>query len=136
MPKLKNFNVYVTVNGQKLAEFNDDDEDNLPSNTVTKFIEVVSNKEFKVEFHDEENSRRGCDGMRCSVSLDGKEVDVIILEFSKRCAASSDGARTRCKGIWTVEKYSFQDIVQSKQAIWMIIGYGLTISSRTSVQFQ
>ncbi|KAL9122507.1 MAG: hypothetical protein Q9187_000944 [Circinaria calcarea] len=116
MPKLKNFSAYVTVNGQRLAEFNDDDEDNLPSNTVSKFLETVTGAEFRLEFRDEEISRPGCDGMRCTVSLDGKAVDATIMEFRKFRTAFSVGPRTSNKGIWTLKKYCFKSIIIAEQA--------------------
>ena len=129
MPTLKNFNAFVTVNGQKLPEFNDEDEDNQSPSVITRYIEAVTGAEFKVEVLYELVDLKGCDGVRYSVCLDGKEMDRAIMNFSKYRTGYSDGARSCSKGSWTVKKYSFADIVLSMWANWIIIDYGLTIPS-------
>lgn len=114
MPALNNFNAFVTVNGQKLIEFEDEDEDNQSPSVVTKYVEAVTGAEFKVEVLCELMDLPGCDGVQYSVFLDGKEMDKSIMEFRICRRGYSDGARSRSKGNWTIKKYTFADIVLSK----------------------
>jgi hypothetical protein len=45
-----NIKVHVTVNGTPLQEYDDDEEESDTLDTITKYIEAVSDAEFQIEY--------------------------------------------------------------------------------------
>ena len=133
MPVFKSIDVHVTINSQKLPEFDDDNEESPPPNTVTKYIEAVTGAEFKIEVRSEEKDIAKREGIRYSVSLDGNEMDKGVMDAKFTHSGHSSGARSLSNGKCTLKRYKFADIVISKQIISFITDNKLITSSRTSI---
>jgi hypothetical protein len=49
-PDVPGLQAEVVVDGEPLAEYDDDDDNNADSGTITKYIEALSNKEFALRY--------------------------------------------------------------------------------------
>ncbi|MCJ1475239.1 hypothetical protein MMC13_003901 [Lambiella insularis] len=115
MAILKGLIVCVSVEGEQVVEFDDENDDanivgtNTPPDSMTKYIEAKSDASFELSFH-QKSLPTGCVGMNFDVYIDGIHVEASMLDgIDQRCALL--GKRTGKNGTWTMEKFRFKDIM-------------------------
>ncbi len=116
------FEVYVTVDGNRLREFDDGDDNPEGLQSFTKYLEVTSGAVFVLNFKTSRPFRARGDFVGHQIYLDGKYIDHFV--YSKRVYRSGfeyslDGVhRAGEDGSATKRSFAFDDIETSTLGLY------------------
>ena len=115
MAILKDIKVAITIDGQELREYDDEEVDNDDQNSVSKYVEAASDVEFQIMTSAPTSYQFTSDAVRMNVYMDGAFVDAFLLAKGSvgrvhAWHACSSGARTFDGNRWTVEPFKFREI--------------------------
>ncbi|MCJ1386483.1 hypothetical protein MMC17_009609 [Xylographa soralifera] len=116
MPRLLGLEVGVSVNDVELQEYEEDGGETSP-NSVTKYIEAVSNAEFAVKARVSSDYDFNSAFLSFSIFVDGRYIENIGLFFDewdsvpkKEWEYSVLGAIRRKRKLWIVKPFRFSGI--------------------------
>ena len=110
MAILKDIQISVVVNDRDLPEFEDDEEEQLP-NTVTKYVEAVSNSTFHIKISClQKPAWYGGTGLCFGVELDGEQVAHPLFRGDQTTSLVK-GSSKCINGKWTLQRFKFSDII-------------------------
>lgn len=116
----KAIEVKVVVNGTPAQEYDDDDQETIAHNTVTKYIEAISGAEFEVQFELKRSYRFPSQHLVFQISVDGRVLDNSVVskeEFAERGQAwvgSLKGIMRSHGETWSLERFRFSEIKTSQ----------------------
>ena len=115
MAILKNIKVAITVNGQELKEYDDEDVTNDDQNSVSKYVEATSDAEFKIIASASSQYHFTSDALQMSIYLDGAYVDNCLIRkknanrsYAWQCHLN--GARRFDGNQWETKPFKFREI--------------------------
>ena len=104
--------VNIVVNGKELQEYDDDEDEAAKPNTVTKYVEAISNATFEIRCYISSLFPHSTHDIKVSVYLDGNPIEGAILLQDKifRPFHTLSGACTSEGGRWFERKFCFSEI--------------------------
>lgn len=122
MAVLKDVAATVVVNGKALVEHDPRDDHPVdPLSTMTRYIEATAGANFELKFEVKARSLVNCNGLNFRTSIDGVEIDSMILRADT--TQTLKGARGLMKGKWHLRKFKFSNILLGLYSIdWYIKG--------------
>jgi hypothetical protein len=119
MAVLSHFEATVSVNGRALPEYDPDDEDDQGGaqepNTVVKYIESVSDVEFKLDYMIKPTYSLDCGFLSWETQIDGEHANAWMVpeaKFSQRkrgdiIISTCNGVYKICDGTHSLQKFKF-----------------------------
>lgn len=101
----------ILVNGVALQEYDDDEDNTVPSTKAVKYIEAVSGAEFAIRYRIDERPQYD---VRLDFCLDGKSATNKILQLDRFCGGSIEnvlaGVSSNKDGEWVQSNFTFSDL--------------------------
>ncbi|KAK2763972.1 hypothetical protein FQN54_009591 [Arachnomyces sp. PD_36] len=118
MAVLSKFEATVRVNGKPSTEYDAEEDDEQPDNTVVKYIEAISDAEVSFHFKLHPGFKADCDFIQWDILIDGQWITAPVMkknEFPKaRCSKpakmESFGVLSGGGNTWVERKYKFSNI--------------------------
>lgn len=121
MAVLKDAEAVVVINGQEVAEYEDNGtrdyypDDTVSSGTVNRYVEVTAGGNFELKFEAKANSFNGYNGLQFWVHIDGIQVDNARLRPQE--TGVIQGVRRYGNGTWVIQKFQFASLLLGQYSI-------------------
>ena len=134
MAILKGIDVSVVIHGKPLTEYDDEDAADRNSehpSEVSKYIEVVSDAEFRINIIMSQSYDLTADGLSFRLSLDGVSVRNRLCRKAKLKRLRKDwhdniaGSYMKNGEEWYLRPFKFNDIKIGKTILHVLISYSL-----------
>ena len=124
MAILKDIKVAIVINGQELKEYDDEDVDNDDQNSVSKYVEAISDAEFQIMTSAPSWYQFTSDAVQMHVYMDGAYVDNRLMrkESANRLCAWQlyvYGAKRFDGDRWNVKPFKFREITAG-MSYWVL----------------
>ena len=114
MAILKELKAYIEVNGQALTEYDDDSDEAVTPDSVTKYIAAVSGAEFVVKCGVENTSLAGCAGIVFDMYLDGQRLTNVVHKKENWNRSTWQAGVTKRvmsnSNRWCLQKFMFSEL--------------------------
>lgn len=102
----------IVVNGKELQEYDDDEDEAAKPNTVTKYIEAISNATFEIRWSISSPFPHSTHDFQVSVYLDGNLIEQVLSPQDRisRPFHTLSGTHTLEGGRWFEHKFCFSEI--------------------------
>ena len=108
----------IVVSGKELQEYDDDEDEAAKPNTVTKYIEAISNASFEIRWYISSPFPHSTHDIRVSVYLDGNLIEEVISPQDRisRPFHTLRGTHTLEEGRWFEHKFCFSEICTGRSS--------------------
>ncbi|MCJ1352080.1 MAG: hypothetical protein MMC33_002064 [Icmadophila ericetorum] len=116
---LKDVEVFVKVNGQKLKEYIDQDDAEDSTTHSVKYVEAKDAAVFEVSFASlvpfdlAYHGPQSCQGLRFSLTVDGQKIHSLVLNGTLLTGKIS-GVEQKERGGWILKPFTFAQIETSE----------------------
>lgn len=117
MAILEPFEATISINGQRAAEYDDDDSETKPSpnpKVVTKYVEAVAGTNFDIEISVKDDYTYDCEYIVFHVNLDGTAVSGRVMSPDHPRRSRIEGIKVEENGQTTLRKFKFGDLAISE----------------------
>lgn len=119
MAILEFFEAAVSINGQRAAEYDDDDSETKTSpnsKVVTKYVEAVAGTNFALDISVKKDYTFDCDYISFNVNLDGTSMSGRVMSPDYARLSQIGGVKGQENGQMTLRKFKFGDLAISEFA--------------------
>ena len=115
MAILKDIKVAIMINGQELKEYNDEDVGNDEENSVSKYVEAISEAKFEIITSASRWYQFTSDAVQMDIYMDGAYADACLLRKKDASRVHAwkcrlNGARRFDGNRWEVKPFKFREI--------------------------